>query len=133
MCGFISEGFFSNLAKIDKVKKCLEGVMKNGTGSDLKSVEFNIAGKTGTAKIMDESGQFLDRKNSEYQASFCGYFPAENPLYSCIVVFLYNLCLYFVMVPFSLSRGASELCSSTIAAVKSGKTSPARLLRAHAA
>jgi len=71
---------------IDKVKKCLEGVMKNGTGSDLKSVEFNIAGKTGTAKIMDESGQFLDRKNSEYQASFCGYFPAENPLYSCIVV-----------------------------------------------
>ena len=35
---------------------------------------------------MDESGQFLDREDSEYQASFCGYFPAENPLYSCIVV-----------------------------------------------
>ena len=60
--------------------------MKKGTGSDLESVEFNIAGKTGTAKIMDESGQFLDREDSEYQASFCGYFPAENPLYSCIVV-----------------------------------------------
>ena len=71
---------------INKVKKCLEGVMKKGTGSDLESVEFNIAGKTGTAKIMDESGQFLDREDSEYQASFCGYFPAENPLYSCIVV-----------------------------------------------
>ena len=71
---------------IDKVKLCLEGVMKNGTGSDLKSVEFNIAGKTGTAKIMDESGKFLDRNKSEYQASFCGYFPADNPLYSCIVV-----------------------------------------------
>ena len=71
---------------INKVKKCLEGVMKNGTGSNLKSVEFNIAGKTGTAKIMDDSGVFLDREDSEYQASFCGYFPAENPLYSCIVV-----------------------------------------------
>ncbi|MBT5438324.1 MAG: transpeptidase family protein [Flavobacteriales bacterium] len=71
---------------IDKVKKCLEGVMKTGTGSDLASVNFDIAGKTGTAKIMDESGQFLDRGQSDYQASFCGYFPAENPLYSCIVV-----------------------------------------------
>ncbi|MDB2408897.1 penicillin-binding transpeptidase domain-containing protein, partial [Crocinitomicaceae bacterium] len=71
---------------INKVKKCLEGVMKNGTGADLASVNFDIAGKTGTAKIMDESGQFLERNKSEYQASFCGYFPAENPLYSCIVV-----------------------------------------------
>ena len=73
-------------ATIDKVQKCLVGVMKRGTGSDLTSVMFNIAGKTGTAKIMDKSGEFLDRKNSDYQASFCGYFPAENPLYSCIVV-----------------------------------------------
>ena len=73
-------------ATIDKVQKCLVGVMNRGTGSDLKSVMFNIAGKTGTAKIMDESGEFLDRKNSDYQASFCGYFPAEKPLYSCIVV-----------------------------------------------
>jgi cell division protein FtsI (penicillin-binding protein 3) len=71
---------------INKVKKCLEGVMKNGTGSNLESVEFNIAGKTGTAKIMDDSGVFLNREDSEYQASFCGYFPAENPLFSCIVV-----------------------------------------------
>jgi len=71
---------------INKVKKCLEGVMKSGTGSDLASVNFDIAGKTGTAKIMDQSGQFLERNKSEYQASFCGYFPADNPLYSCIVV-----------------------------------------------
>lgn len=71
---------------INKVKKCLEGVMKNGTGSNLESVEFNIAGKTGTAKLMDKSGEFLNQDKSDYQASFCGYFPADNPLYSCIVV-----------------------------------------------
>ena len=71
---------------INQVKKCLEGVMSRGTGSDLKSVMFNIAGKTGTVKLMDASGEFLGREDSEYQASFCGYFPAEDPLYSCIVV-----------------------------------------------
>ena len=71
---------------INKVKKCLEGVMTNGTGSNLESVEFNIAGKTGTAKLMDKSGEFLNQDKSDYQASFCGYFPADNPLYSCIVV-----------------------------------------------
>ena len=71
---------------IDDVKKCLVGVMEKGTGSNLKSVMFNIAGKTGTAKLMDISGEFLSRKDSDYQASFCGYFPAEDPLYSCIVV-----------------------------------------------
>ena len=59
---------------INKVKKCLEGVMKNGTGSNLESVEFNIAGKTGTAKLMDKSGKFLNQDKSDYQASFCGYF-----------------------------------------------------------
>ena len=71
---------------VNKVKKCLEGVMTNGTGSNLESVEFNIAGKTGTAKLMDKSGEFLNQDKSDYQASFCGYFPADNPLYSCIVV-----------------------------------------------
>ena len=71
---------------IDQVKSCLVGVMENGTGKDLKSVMFKIAGKTGTVKLLDVSGEFLKRSQSEYQASFCGFFPAEKPLYSCIVV-----------------------------------------------
>ena len=71
---------------IEKVKSCLVGVMENGTGKDLKSVMFKIAGKTGTVKLLDASGEFLNRSQSEYQASFCGFFPAEKPLYSCIVV-----------------------------------------------
>ena len=71
---------------IEKVKSCLVGVMENGTGKDLRSVMFKIAGKTGTVKLLDASGEFLNRSQSEYQASFCGFFPADKPLYSCIVV-----------------------------------------------
>lgn len=71
---------------INQVKSCLVGVMENGTGKDLKSVMFKIAGKTGTVKLLDASGEFLNRSQSEYQASFCGFFPADKPLYSCIVV-----------------------------------------------
>ena len=73
-------------ATINKMKGCLKGVMKRGTGSDLQSVMFDIAGKTGTAKLIDASGKFLGRDESDYQASFCGFFPADKPLYSCIVV-----------------------------------------------
>ncbi|MFM6934509.1 MAG: penicillin-binding protein [Flavobacteriales bacterium] len=68
------------------MKECLEGVMINGTGHDLKSSFFTIAGKTGTAKLMGENKQFNDEKMSFYQASFVGYFPANKPIYSCIVV-----------------------------------------------
>ena len=63
---------------------CLEGVVKRGTGTALESALFDIAGKTGTARVLNnENGYSGDKK---YQASFCGYFPAENPIYSCIVV-----------------------------------------------
>lgn len=68
------------------VQGCLEGVMKNGTGSELKGIEFEIAGKTGTAKLRGANGKFQDEKNSLYQASFVGYFPTDKPMYSCIVV-----------------------------------------------
>ncbi|MCB9224344.1 MAG: penicillin-binding protein [Crocinitomicaceae bacterium] len=69
-------------ATLEKVKICLEGVVKNGTGQILKSANFDIAGKTGTAKIVDvEAGTY----GNQYQASFVGYFPADNPKYSCIV------------------------------------------------
>jgi cell division protein FtsI (penicillin-binding protein 3) len=65
---------------------CLEGVMKNGTGKELKGVEFEIAGKTGTAKLMGANKTFEEENKSEYQASFVGYFPTDKPMYSCIVV-----------------------------------------------
>ena len=68
------------------LQSCLKGVMTDGTGSDLKSSLFKIAGKTGTAKLIGENKLYNDQRNSAYQASFVGYFPADKPIYSCIVV-----------------------------------------------
>ncbi len=71
---------------LDKMQAMLEGVVENGTATNLSNENFKIAGKTGTAQIANEKyGYRIDSKIS-YQASFAGYFPAENPKYSCIVV-----------------------------------------------
>lgn len=69
---------------IGKAKKMLEGVCENGTGKSLNNEFFNVAGKTGTARIASSSGGYEPGK---YLASFCGYFPANNPKYSLIVTF----------------------------------------------
>jgi cell division protein FtsI (penicillin-binding protein 3) len=64
---------------------CLKGVMKRGTGEDLFSSQFEIAGKTGTSVILGKKNRY-DKNKKAYQASFVGYFPADDPIYSCIVV-----------------------------------------------
>jgi len=64
------------------VKRALEGVVERGTAKNIRALGFKIAGKTGTAKIAKD-GRY---NTNNYQASFCGYFPADNPKYSCIVV-----------------------------------------------
>jgi len=69
---------------VKKLQACLIGVVLNGTGRTLQSSSFNIAGKTGTVKLSDGNRGYS--QGSKYQASFCGYFPAEKPKYSCIVV-----------------------------------------------
>ena len=66
----------------------LEGVVENGTAHKLKSEEYRFAGKTGTAQINYQRFSTGTRVGG-YQASFAGYFPAENPKYTCIVV-IYN-------------------------------------------
>ena len=69
---------------IRKARAMMEGVVENGTARNLNNPEYRIAGKTGTAQIaMNNQGY---RRKVTYQASFVGYFPADNPLYSCIVV-----------------------------------------------
>ncbi|WP_343634392.1 penicillin-binding protein [Fluviicola sp.] len=68
------------------MQECLKGVVKRGTGSALKSALFDIAGKTGTAVVQNADGRYGEDGNKTYQASFVGYFPADEPLYSCIVV-----------------------------------------------
>lgn len=67
-----------------EVQKCLKGVMTRGTGKSINSAFFSIAGKTGTARILDDKNSSVSAK--KYQASFVGYFPADKPIYSCIVV-----------------------------------------------
>lgn len=66
---------------IKKAQKLLQLVVDSGTAKNLKTPNYKFAGKTGTAQIAkDEDGK------KSYQASFVGYFPADNPKYSCIVV-----------------------------------------------
>ena len=68
---------------IGKLKAVLQNVVKRGTGKDLYSKNFSMAGKTGTAQA-----NYGKNGGSEkhYISSFVGFFPAENPKYSCIVV-----------------------------------------------
>ena len=66
-----------------KLRAVLENVVKRGTASKLFSKDFSMAGKTGTAQANYASNGGADKY---YISSFVGYFPIENPKYSCIVV-----------------------------------------------
>lgn len=71
---------------LKKIRKMLEGVVDSGTAKNLRNSVYKIAGKTGTAQIPDKKTGFAVKSNITYQASFVGYFPADDPRYSCIVV-----------------------------------------------
>lgn len=60
------------------LKDLLVGVVERGTGNNIKNNTYGIAGKTGTA--------IIQKGTSRYNGSFAGFFPADNPKYSCIVV-----------------------------------------------
>ncbi len=67
---------------IVQMQDILKNVMIRGTGKNLYSEDFSMAGKTGTAQM-----NYGKAKGGMYYASsFVGYFPADNPKYSCIVV-----------------------------------------------
>lgn len=68
---------------IKQVQAVLANVVKKGTGRKLDSKNFSMAGKTGTAQVNYGKGK---GKEMYYSSSFAGYFPADNPKYSCIVV-----------------------------------------------
>jgi cell division protein FtsI (penicillin-binding protein 3) len=71
-------------ATIDVVMPLLIGVVEEGTAKNIKSSNYLIAGKTGTTVI--NFNNRAEGEEKEYQASFVGFFPADNPKYSCIVV-----------------------------------------------
>lgn len=69
---------------VKAAKESMEAVITEGTGRPaFKNMPFAVAGKTGTAHVADGDIKYSDRV---YQASFAGYFPANDPQYSCIVV-----------------------------------------------
>lgn len=67
---------------IETLQELLLGVTQNGTAKALSKLSFSVAGKTGTAQISTGGG--YNKKN--YSATFVGYFPADNPKYTCIVM-----------------------------------------------
>jgi cell division protein FtsI (penicillin-binding protein 3) len=72
-------------ATLGKLKSMLEGVVLEGTGKTvIKNNLYSVAGKTGTAQLANGNAGYGVKKS--YQASFCGYFPANHPKYSMIVV-----------------------------------------------
>lgn len=62
-------------------KKALEKVVTDGTAQRMQSKYYSFAGKTGTTQV-----NYSDRQNMTYQSSFVGYFPAEKPKYTCLVM-----------------------------------------------
>lgn len=67
-----------------QLRACLEGVCIAGTAKELfKNSLFPVAGKTGTALVANGNKGYADKI---YQSSFAGYFPADNPQYTCVVV-----------------------------------------------
>jgi cell division protein FtsI (penicillin-binding protein 3) len=71
---------------IRKAKKMLEGVVERGTATNLRTADYRIAAKTGTAQIYNKAYGYKYQGKVSYQASLVGYFPAANPKYTCIVV-----------------------------------------------
>ncbi len=71
---------------LSKAQDMLKGVCKNGTGKSLKNPYYTIAGKTGTAVIANDNRGYTVGGAKKYQASFVGYFPANDPKFTCIVV-----------------------------------------------
>jgi cell division protein FtsI (penicillin-binding protein 3) len=71
---------------LSEVKEFMEGVVDHGTATNIKNGLYKIAGKTGTAQIADNNKGYGGNGQKIYQSSFVGYFPANKPAYSIIVV-----------------------------------------------
>jgi cell division protein FtsI (penicillin-binding protein 3) len=77
-------GSICNEKTLKELKECLEGVCTEGTAKNVfKHSFYPVAGKTGTSLVANGSRGYSDHI---YQSSFVGYFPADHPKYSCIVV-----------------------------------------------
>ncbi|MFT3702686.1 MAG: penicillin-binding protein [Agriterribacter sp.] len=69
---------------LKQLQECLKAVCIDGTAKGIfTDASYTVAGKTGTAKVNDGKFKYDD---GVYQSSFAGFFPADKPKYSCIVV-----------------------------------------------
>ncbi len=84
----ISKEPIASIEAITQVKELLKGVIEHpkGTGKSIRSEYFELAGKSGTAKILDKDSKGYSDAN---QAMFAGFFPVEKPRYTCVVM-IYN-------------------------------------------
>ena len=69
---------------IEQIQIILEKVVSEGLGQKAGSKQFHVSGKTGTAQVSQGKGGYKNG-TKQYLVSFCGYFPSEEPKYSCIV------------------------------------------------
>lgn len=65
---------------LDKVREMMKNVVKRGTATNIYNKNYELAGKTGTCQAEYWTGK------TQYISTFAGYFPADDPQYSCIVV-----------------------------------------------
>jgi cell division protein FtsI (penicillin-binding protein 3) len=71
---------------LQQLKECLRGVCSDSGSTAyrlFRKTQYPVAGKTGTALVADGKVTYAD---DVYQSSFAGYFPADNPQYTCVVV-----------------------------------------------
>ncbi|WP_225859981.1 MULTISPECIES: penicillin-binding protein [Chitinophaga] len=68
---------------VRQLRRMLEGVVLNGTAKKLWTPYYTYAAKTGTALVANGNRGYADKI---YQSSFAGYFPANDPQYTCVVV-----------------------------------------------
>lgn len=76
----------ASAATIKTLREMLVEVVRNGTAKNIHTPLYQIAGKTGTAQVAQTRHGYHSDTGITYQASFAGYFPADNPVYSMIVV-----------------------------------------------
>jgi cell division protein FtsI (penicillin-binding protein 3) len=87
----VLEENFCKPSTVKAARSSMEMVITEGTGKPaFKDMPFAVAGKTGTAHVADGNIKYYDMV---YQASFVGYFPANDPVYTCIVVVRTKLML----------------------------------------
>lgn len=82
----VMSGAICSRSTIDSVHKALRYVVKEGTAKAIDDKRYQISGKTGTAQIAFD-GKYIDQNGyRKHQASFAGFFPADNPRYTMVVV-----------------------------------------------